>query len=109
MSEYKVIQTAYQQIADVPYTWTGTAHYANGYSAPITGTGVVVSDDTGAFNTVTECISGCPVGSPAPVPEPATIVTVPLAFAAMLALAALRRRRRRGTLRDNGFNGLRLA
>jgi hypothetical protein len=111
-SEYAVHMTGYEQVATVPYTWTGIAYYADGYSAPITGSGNVLSDTTGVFNVETDCIympGGCLGGPGAPVPEPPTLVTVPLAFAALLALAAVRRRRKRGTLRDNGFGALRLA
>jgi hypothetical protein len=111
-SEYAVHMTGYEQVATVPYTWTGIAYHADGYSAPITGSGNVLSDTTGVFNVETDCVytpGGCPGGLGAPVPEPPTFVTVPLAFAALLALAAVRRRRRRGTSRDNGFGSLRLA
>jgi MYXO-CTERM domain-containing protein len=111
-SQFVVYETAEEQIATVPYTWTGIAYYANGVSAPITGSGSVVSDTTGLFNIETDCVytpDGCTtvgLGSPPAVPEPPTIITVPLAFAALLALAAVRRRRRRGTLRDNGLGML---
>jgi hypothetical protein len=110
-SECAVHMTGYEQVATVPYTWTGIAYYADGYSAPITHSGNVLSDSTGVFNVETDRIStpGGGPGAPLTVPEPPTFVTVPLAFATLLALAAVRRRRRRGTSRDNGFGSLRLA
>ncbi|MBV9910376.1 MAG: hypothetical protein JOY52_22710 [Hyphomicrobiales bacterium] len=99
-STYQTIITGETQSATVPYTWSGTASYANGISAAITGTGSVSENSTGVFNVITTCVStpgGCPPpGSPLPIPEPATFVTVPMAFAAMLALAAARRRRNAG-------------
>jgi hypothetical protein len=67
-----------------------------------------VLDPLAAYDCISEP-GGCPTGPGAAVPEPPTFVTVPLAFAALLALAAVRRRRRRGSLRDNGFRVLRLA
>jgi hypothetical protein len=111
-STFKVTVTAQQQDASIPYSWTGTACYKSGYCAAIEGSGIYEGVDTGIFTVTYDCISepgGCPTGPGAAVPEPPTFVTVPLAFAALLALAAVRRRRRRGSLRDNGFRVLRLA
>jgi hypothetical protein len=108
-SEYDVDEIGYDQVATVPYTWTGIAFYKNGYSAPITGSGSVVSDTTGVFSTEITCVytpTGCGLGgAPTPIPEPSTLVTVPMAFAAMLLLAAVRRRRARGSSRS-GFGML---
>jgi hypothetical protein len=108
-SEYAVHVIGYDQVATVPYTWMGVAFYANGISAPVSGTGTVLSDTTGVFSIETDCIStpgGCPngVGNPVTVPEPSTVVTVPLAFAAVLLLAAVRKRRNGG--RRGGFGML---
>jgi MYXO-CTERM domain-containing protein len=113
-SVYKVSLTAVEQDASVPYTWTGTAFYKNGFSAAIEGTGLYEGDSTGVFNVEVDCVSqpnGCPAnpGMPLTVPEPPTFVTLPLAFAAVMVVAAVRRRRRRGTLRNNGFDGFRPA
>jgi MYXO-CTERM domain-containing protein len=111
-SVYKVILTAAEQDASIPYTWTGTAYYASGVSAPIDGTGIFEGDSTGVFNVEIDCVSqpsGCPPGGPLTVPEPPTFVTVPLAFAALLALAAVRRRRARGSSQVGGSGALRPA
>jgi hypothetical protein len=108
-SEYAVHVTAYDQVATVPYTWTGIAYYANGYSAPINGSGTILSDTTGVFSVETDCIStpsGCPggAGSPLSIPEPPALVTVPLAFAALLVLTGVRKRwRSAGLLQPAGL------
>ena len=104
-SVYKVSLTAVDQDASVPYTWTGTAFYKNGFSAAIEGTGIYEGDSAGLFNVEVDCVSqpnGCPPGGPLTVPEPPTFVTVPLAFAAVLVIAAVRRRQKRGGLRSLG-------
>lgn len=88
----------------VPFTWTGTATYAGGATAAVTGRGVFGGDETGMFNAAVYCVaapfgSDCPsipISSEAvaPVPEPATAMLLPLV---LLGVIVARRSRRGST------------
>lgn len=91
----------------VPYTFTGTAHYQNGHTGLVSGSGVFSGVSTGGFEIENNCVDspthcmgisptftplpGFGSGNPVAVPEPGSLL---LFSAGCLGLAIVRGRKR---------------
>ncbi|MBV9537765.1 MAG: hypothetical protein JOY70_02400 [Acidisphaera sp.] len=123
LHEYETIVTGDTATYNIPYTYTGLAHYQGGAEAEVTGTGVFTGGSSGNFFVATyDCmyIKGCPPIPPPPaelpsqwtlvdpstanhylylVPEPSQTVFLPAT--ALLAVLAIRRARMPTRTRDS--------
>jgi hypothetical protein len=103
-SEYDAFVVATQAESIVPYTFAGTAIYADGQSAEVSGTGLFDGVSTSLFQVEVDCVSpttACAGVSPVflpvnltAVPEPTTWVLLSVGGFAAMGLAGCRRRLR---------------